>query len=58
MKVVKSFEEYLRDGTARKVSIDLQRAKSLRLESARKQALLLKTISAMGIDDENANDYI
>jgi hypothetical protein len=58
MKVVKSFEEYLRDGTARRVSIDVQRAGSLRLESRRKQALLTRTIKAMGIDDENANDYI
>ena len=58
MKVLKSFEEFIKDGTIKKVSPDMQRAENLILESQRKYSLLQKTVEKMGIDDDNANDYI
>ena len=58
MKRIKSFEEYLKEGIVRKVTPDVERAKNLFMESKRKYALLQKTIKHMGIDNENANDYL
>ncbi len=58
MRVVKLFEEFLEEGIARKISPDIQRAEHLRKESKRKQVLLKKTILKLGIDEENANDYV
>ncbi len=58
MKVVKSFEEYISEGVARKITPDRQRAKSLFLESERKYELLQRMINQMGIDEDNANDYV
>jgi len=58
MKVVKNFEEFLEEGTVKKITPDKQRAKSLILEAERKLKLLEKNITKIGLDDENANDYI
>jgi len=58
MKVVKQFEEFIEEGVARKVSPDNQRAENLRHESERKLDQLQKAFKKMGIDDENANDYL
>lgn len=58
MRIVKKFEEYIEEGTVKTISPDIQRAKNLKLESERKYSLLQKTIKNMGIDEENANDYI
>ena len=58
MRIVKSFEEFLKTGVVKKVSIDKSRAKNLFLESERKFKLLQKKIEKMGIDHEIANDYI
>jgi hypothetical protein len=58
MKVVKTFEEYINEGTIKKVSPNLQRAENLLQESDKKYFLLLKNISKLGIDDDNANDFV
>jgi hypothetical protein len=58
MKVVKTFEEYINEGIIKKVSPNLQRAENLLQESDKKYFLLLKNISKLGIDDDNANDFV
>ena len=58
MKIVRSFEEFIKEGIIKKISPDRQRAENLFLESERKFSLLQKTIKNMGIDDNNANDYV
>ena len=58
MKVVKSFEEFIRKGIVKTISIDKQRAKNLFLESQRKFKLLQKSIKKLGIDNDNSNDYV
>jgi len=58
MRRIKSFEEYLKEGIVRKVTPDVQRAENLFMESKRKYVLLQKIIKHMGIDNENANEYL
>lgn len=56
--VVKRFEEYLEQGTAKRITPDLQRAEHLRKESDKKLMFLQKLIETFGVDDDNANEYI
>ncbi|MEK6900168.1 MAG: hypothetical protein AABX05_03520 [Nanoarchaeota archaeon] len=56
--MVRSFKEFITEGIVKKISPDKQRAENLFLESERKFSLLQKTIKNMGIDDDNANDYV
>ncbi|MEK6874165.1 MAG: hypothetical protein AABX52_00245 [Nanoarchaeota archaeon] len=56
--VVKLFEEFIEEGIAKKITPDKQRAENLYLESERKSRLLQKAVNGMGIDNENANDFI
>ena len=58
MRMVRSFKEFITEGIVKKISPDKQRAENLFLESERKFSLLQKTIKNMGIDDDNANDYV
>ena len=58
MKSVKSFEEFIKEGIVKRMSPDKQRAENLFLESERKYILLQKNIENMGIDENNANDYV
>ena len=58
MRIVKPFEEFIKEGIVKKVSPDRQRAENLFLESERKFSLLQKTIKNMKIDDNSANDYV
>ena len=58
MRVIKSFEEFIKEGIVNKASPDKQRAENLFFESGRKFGLLRKTIEKMGIDDVNSNDYV
>ncbi len=58
MKPLKNFEEFIKEGIIRKVAIDLNRAKSLILESERKINSLNENIEKVGIKDQNANDYV
>ncbi len=58
MRIVKSFEEFIKEGVVKRISPDKQRAENLFVESERKYLLLQKTIENMSIDDNNANDYV
>src|SRR3989338_4459156 len=58
MRHLKPFEEFLEDGTMRKMSPDKERAKNLVLEAERKFNSLLESVIKIGIKDENANDYV
>lgn len=58
MRLLKNFEEFLKEGIVRKVSADGQRAKNLTLEAIRKNKSLKESMEKIGIKDENANDYI
>lgn len=56
--MIKSFEEYQKEGIAKSVKINRERAKSLIIESERKMHSLNQRIEKLGIDNENANDYV
>ena len=58
MKSVKSFEEFQNEGTVKTITPDTQRSADLILEAKRKYGVMKKTIKAIGIDDENANEYV
>ncbi len=58
MTAVKKFEEFIKEGIVKKISVDKNRANNLYLESERKFRLLQKKIEKLGVDDESANDYI
>ena len=58
MRRLNSFEEYLKEGIARKVTIDTERAESLILEAERRFNYLHKKVTKMGVDQDNANDYV
>ena len=55
---MKSFEEFLKERIAKRISPDTQRAKNLILESERKYRVMKNMIETMGIDNIKANDYI
>lgn len=56
--MIKTFEEYQKEGIATKVKINRQRAKSLILESERRVHSLNERQEKIGISNENANDYV
>lgn len=58
MRILKQFEDYVKDGVAKQVTINKERAKSLLIESERKMASLKERLEKLGIKDENANDYV
>jgi hypothetical protein len=58
MKPLKTFGGYLEDGTAKKQSPDILRARSLVAESEDSYKILLSFIEKMGLDDNNANHVI
>jgi|SRR3989344_1304601 len=58
MKRLKLFEEFLREGTVKRVGINKERAKSLILEAERKMRSLQEHLEKIGVKDENANDYV
>ena len=58
MRPLRAFDEYLSEGVIKKVTPDPQRAESLKLEAGRKFASLQKNIETLGVDDENANDFV
>lgn len=55
---MKQFEEFLKEGIAKRVSPDKQRAEHLFLESKRKYNLLQDLMKNWGVDDDKANDYV
>jgi len=58
MKSLKTFEEFTRDGVIRRIASNRARAESLAGESARKMRSLKQRIEKLGVDDDNANDYV
>ncbi len=54
----KDFQRFIEEGIVKKITKDKQRAENLYEESKRKFGLLEKTTEIMGVDDDNANDYI
>ena len=56
--MIKSFEEYIKEGIVKKASADKERAKNLILDSERKMKVLERQLEALGIDNELANEYI
>lgn len=55
---MKTFEEYIKDGTIKKVSKDIDRSHSLKKEALRKLDSLNERIEKIGIRDDNANEYV
>ncbi|HLD39242.1 MAG TPA: hypothetical protein VJB05_02940 [archaeon] len=58
MKPLKTFDEYMKEGTVKKQSPDKMRARSLIAESGDSYKILLSFIEKMGLDDDNANHVI
>ncbi len=58
MRAIKSFDEFIENGTIKKISFDKERAKSLILEAERKFNSLQEMIKKIRISDDNSNDYI
>jgi len=58
MRILKAFNEYLKEGIAKKVTADYERAKNLQAESGRKNKSLKERIEKIGVKNENANDYV
>ena len=55
---LKKFDDYIKEGTAKKQSPDRMRAKSLATESEVSYKVLLSFIEKMDVDDNNANHVI
>ncbi len=55
---IRLFEEYLEEGTAKRQSPDISRARSLRKEAEDSHEILRLFIDKMGMDDRNANYVI
>lgn len=58
MRAIKLFEEFIENGTVKKISIDIERSKSLVQEADRKFNSLKQNIKTIGISENNANDYV
>jgi hypothetical protein len=58
MRILKSFQDCLNEGIAKKITQDNERAKNLAKESQRKNNSLKEQIEKIGIKEENANDYV
>jgi len=58
MKHLKLFEEFLTEGVVKRVTINKERAKSLVNESERKLRSLNKQLEKIGVENDNANDYV
>jgi hypothetical protein len=57
MKILKTFEEYIKEDIIRKDKIDNERAKSMVAESERKMRSMLLNLEKVGINPDNASDY-
>ncbi len=56
--MIKNFREYINEGSVKKISPDIQRAKNLIKDSERKIRVLGRQIKKLGIDDEMSNEYV
>ena len=58
MRHLKPFEDFIKDGIVKKVSINSERAKSLISESERKMRSIKMQLEKIGVIEDNANDYV
>jgi hypothetical protein len=58
MKALKQFEDFVSEGIVQRVSVNKARAESLVIESARKTLSLKERLEKIGINENNANDYV
>ncbi|MBI2044180.1 hypothetical protein HYT24_02340 [Candidatus Pacearchaeota archaeon] len=58
MKAIKKFENFIRRGIVKKQSPDNSRSEFLVKESEKTYNSLLRQVSKIGIEDENANGYV
>jgi len=58
MKSLKRFEDFLKEGIVRRVRINKERSKSSVVQAERRMNSLKSRLEKLGINDENANDYV
>ena len=58
MRILKQFDEFVKEGVANRVSINKSRALSLSSEAERKMTSLRIQLEKIGIQDFNANDFV
>jgi len=58
MRHLKPFQDFVKEGIAKRVALNKGRAKSLIIESERKMRSLNEQLEKIGVKNENANDYI
>ena len=58
MRHLKPFEDFIKDGVVKRISINSERAKSLISESERKMRSIKMQLEKIGVIEDNANDYI
>jgi len=58
MRHLKPFEDFVKEGVVKRVSINSERAKSLIIESERKMRSIKLQLEKIGIIEDNANDYV
>ncbi|MFA6022864.1 MAG: hypothetical protein WC781_02130 [Candidatus Pacearchaeota archaeon] len=58
MKPIKDFQEFIKEGIVKRQSPDKSRAEFLIKESEQSYTYLLELINKMGINDDNANNYV
>ena len=58
MRHLKPFEDFVKEGVVKRITVNKERAKSLISEADRKTNSLKEQLEKIGIKGENANDYI
>lgn len=58
MRQLKPFEDFIKEGVVKRIAINKERAKSLIIESERKMRSLKVQLEKIGVNDDNANDYV
>ena len=58
MRHLKPFEDFIKEGVVKRISINSERAKSLISESERKMRSIKMQLEKIGVNEDNANDYV
>ena len=58
MKKLKKFDEFIQIGIVKKQSRDKSKSKFLFMEAKQGYSYLLKLIKTMGVENQNANEYV
>ena len=58
MRHLKPFEDFIKEGVVKRISINNERAKSLISESERKMRSIKMQLEKIGVVEDNANDYV